>query len=1101
MSKKNFFFTNTSIFPARLVETTGSRNSNSLPPIAALDPLMAGSSFQPDPAFAPSEQEVQSQIDAINTRFDNQLNEVSDFIAEEYRAIDAGERTRQDGTADRTQLIRYINDRSTLQASQQEEILNAPADLVSNDFEWLRNKRFNLRTRNIDNLGGSVDVIFGPVNRDGDLSSYDSQEENNLYYRRARLGGSEGYTKQSVVVQGLLPEYATRRDAEDDGNGRPRANEFRIYQARARRQILSFKKFVDLFNRTVVSGRIEKLRLGLISNIEDQADNQYMNSYSCLLMPLAIQTDWVKDSKVTHDYLNRLGGIAAVTTIDAEYNYPAPAKYYDLSPDQFTRTGADGDYSALLNQPEIEGNTARIRTEDSYDSIPESRKRQLPRYVQVTFNRRSFGSLSRKIEEANGFSTFVPRMVESMESGRSREYFLKSNFQFLNGEGQVITADETIPVQVVDLESELDSYIASLTSQEDPQPLPPNYFGAEAVLRDEAGNEAPPQQDACVSFLDRIKMASLQSEIKALRDDYTNDLTYENVWTYIHSLNRQIRLKASRQRIERDVEAGRRTPLVLENLAESIKTADPTTVSLNAKKPEVLFYRIDQHEVDDNNNVNLEPTSKYYVRGGKTKYTYVDPRVEFGAKYKYVIYAYVIAPALQYEIGKVEPVTEGGGLKVFRNTNREQQRIQTSNVAGAFTTAQNPYAEGNDWVGDDDTFKQVYDEAKRNRADFNTSNSNASQLVRDGAANLTELNTAMNIYSRNRLLLAKVPVSSVVYESGGKLGVSLPATIVLDRPPVPPHVDIVPFRNNSRQILINFNGQTDKIFPSKDIDVNDQDNSIPYIPIEPGDADIFARIRDAQLLENFDLPEGHLEFASEGEDLERFEVYRTTSEPDPRSPYAAFSGNKVKDVVRVFGQAYTDNIQPNTNYYYTFRAVDNQGNFSNPTEIYKVYISEDKGQVVPVIKAFKPVRPKNQKDLKSMRKFIMIDPYVLQTSAAATEAAIGQLPEKTLGSKFKVRITSKDTGRKVDLNLNFKPPTMIRTDEVLNDLVRLRYGLLDTTPALIENRLEQIRNQLQSANVDLTDFDLQLENRLKQVFGEGNYEPYLAQFQGRSQEE
>ena len=146
MSKKNFFFTNTSIFPARLVETTGSRNSNSLPPIAALDPLMAGSSFQPDPAFAPSEQEVQSQIDAINTRFDNQLNEVSDFIAEEYRAIDAGERTRQDGTADRTQLIRYINDRSTLQASQQEEILNAPADLVSNDFEWLRNKRFNLRT-------------------------------------------------------------------------------------------------------------------------------------------------------------------------------------------------------------------------------------------------------------------------------------------------------------------------------------------------------------------------------------------------------------------------------------------------------------------------------------------------------------------------------------------------------------------------------------------------------------------------------------------------------------------------------------------------------------------------------------------------------------------------------------------------------------------------------------------------------------------------------------------------------------------------------------------------------------------------------------------
>ena len=102
-------------------------------------------------------------------------------------------------------------------------------------------------------------------------------------------------------------------------------------------------------------------------------------------------------------------------------------------------------------------------------------------------------------------------------------------------------------------------------------------------------------------------------------------------------------------------------------------------------------------------------------------------------------------------------------------------------------------------------------------------------------ATYTEMNMAVNVYSRSRLVLAKVPISSIVYETGGRLGVSLPTATVLDRPPVPPFVDIVPFKNNSRQIMMNFNGQTDKIFPSKDIDVNDQDNSIPYIPIEPGD--------------------------------------------------------------------------------------------------------------------------------------------------------------------------------------------------------------------------------------------------------------------------
>ena len=72
-------------------------------------------------------------------------------------------------------------------------------------------------------------------------------------------------------------------------------------------------------------------------------------------------------------FLNQYGGNVAVTTVDAEYNYPAPAGYYDADPNQYSET--------------VE------RTLDSFDSLPEVRKRQLPRYVQVTFNRRSFGSL------------------------------------------------------------------------------------------------------------------------------------------------------------------------------------------------------------------------------------------------------------------------------------------------------------------------------------------------------------------------------------------------------------------------------------------------------------------------------------------------------------------------------------------------------------------------------------------------------------------------------------------------------------------------------------------------------------------------------------
>jgi hypothetical protein len=1082
MSRKIFFFTDTAIPPARLIEREREEGEirAAIPEIAALDPLMAASSFEPDPEFAPSEAAVQARREAINARYEVDLNDINARIAEQYRLYDLGE----------INSLRLVNntllpERANIQSQQREELRNVIRDLTPNSFPWLRsNDDLSISTRNITRLRSPVRVHFGSVNTDGDESSYSSGEENNLYYRRTYLGGSSGYSKQSVIVQGLVQQWASAEAYDDVEGENVRGREFSAYEARAQTEIESFGKFTNLFNRTVVQTRQEKLRLGMISNLQEQSDSQYMNPYSCILVPLALQTDWVKDSKVTNDYLNRFGGIAGVTSLDAEYNYPAPAEYYK---DEET-------YPALANQPEING--ARVRTEDTYDYLPETRKRQLPRYVQVTFNRRSFGDLSKKIEEANGFSTFVPRLVEKMSSGAARDYFFKSTFQFLNEDGFVQTANETVGVKAIDLESELDGFIEALTSQDDPQPLPPNYFGSSPVVKDDLGNDAPPQQDACVSFLDRLKMAALQAEIKKVQEDFVDDLNYEKVWRYTHDVNRQASLRATRERLELDIAQGRRPASAFDQLNPLVKAADPSKVNLDIRKPEVLFYRVDQHEVDPiSNEVNLEPTSKYYVRGGTTKYIYVDPRVEYGAKYKYVIYAYVITPALQYEIGKVEPVDQSGNLRLFQIAPGITGLTAHANQPGVFSTEQDPFRLNRDWQNNQDTFKQAYDQAKANRQAF--LGSSAAREVRNGNANLTELNTALNIYQKNRLLLVEVPISSIVYEAGGKRGVSLPTTTIIDRPPVPPFVDIVPFKNNSQQILINFNGQTDKIFPSKDVDVNDQDNSIPYIGIEPGDTELFENIRKAQMLENFDLPEGHVEFASEGEDLESFQVFRTTDEPDARNLYAAFTGKKITDVVKVFGQAYTDTIRPNVNYYYTFRAVDKQGNVSNPTEVYKVYISEDKGQVVPSIRAFKPRRPRNQKDNKVMRKFIQVSPYILQTTAAASEEKIGTLPEKTLGSKFKLRVTSKDTGRSVDLNLTFKAAKIVNAAGTLNELERLRYGLLDTNPALVEDRLQEIRSQLVSAEVRLEDFDVQLEDRLRTIFGEGNYESFLAQFQGR----
>ena len=139
------------------------------------------------------------------------------------------------------------------------------------------------------------------------------------------------------------------------------------------------------------------------------------------------------------------------------------------------------------------------------------------------------------------------------------------------------------------------------------------------------------------------------------------------------------------------------------------------------------------------------------------------------------------------------------------------------------------------------------------------------------------------------------------------------------------------------------------------------------------------------------------------------------------------------------------NLNFNQKYYFTFRAIDYHGKFSNPTDAYEVEIKEEDGFTYPVVRIF-DIEEETKADLlkekekttnfsTSGKKFIHIKPAYHQwimkekydeeeydSAFDIPDFEIGEAEESVFRKdrKFKIRLTSKKTGRKIDLNLKFK---------------------------------------------------------------------------------
>ena len=129
---------------------------------------------------------------------------------------------------------------------------------------------------------------------------------------------------------------------------------------------------------------------------------------------------------------------------------------------------------------------------------------------------------------------------------------------------------------------------------------------------------------------------------------------------------------------------------------------------------------------------------------------------------------------------------------------------------------------------------------------------------------------------------------------------------------------------------------------------------------------------------------------------------------------------------------FKDSVLPNQKYYYLFRALTEHGLPSPPTEILEVEIIEDSDESYVNVNPVHLMPEKQYTYGKQMRRFMQIVPNRLQTdinynltdtnsnSADNVTPVMGVLTENLWDKKFKIRLTSKHTGKKIDINIVFK---------------------------------------------------------------------------------
>jgi len=224
---------------------------------------------------------------------------------------------------------------------------------------------------------------------------------------------------------------------------------------------------------------------------------------------------------------------------------------------------------------------------------------------------------------------------------------------------------------------------------------------------------------------------------------------------------------------------------------------------------------------------------------------------------------------------------------------------------------------------------------------------------------------------------------------------------VSDYAPVVPSVLYVPYKDIDAYVKILFNSTMAEIRETP-INILDTDNS-----------------KFVNLLEKEKIKDGKITFQSV-DPIDRVQVFRTTNKP---TNYKDFANSLLEEVSfkNLSSTSYEMQTTPNIKYYMMFRAIDVHGLISNPTEVYELESISDSGAIYFVLNTINLNNNKNFNFEKSFRKYLSVKPsYDYSTVNQLEDGSVKfGIDDKLWNQKYKIRITSKKSGKSFDVNVRY----------------------------------------------------------------------------------